>query len=207
MRLDREYFLQQDVVALSKDLIGKILVTNIQGVTTSGIICETEAYAGITDKASHAFGGRKTKRTSTMYLNGGNAYVYLCYGIHKLFNIVTNKEGIPHAILIRGILPLSGLELILQRRNNPKSTKNLCIGPGKVSQGLGIELAHDALDLTLSNSIIQIHDQKIAFESSDINSGPRIGIDYAEEDALLPYRFYINPKLFSEVTATANIER
>jgi DNA-3-methyladenine glycosylase len=114
--LNTSYYLHPNVLFLAKDLIGKTLCTRINDTLTCGIITETEAYAGVTDKASHAFGGRRTKRTETMYSQGGTSYVYLCYGIHRLFNIVTNAEGIPHAILIRAIYPTIGLEEIVKRR-------------------------------------------------------------------------------------------
>ena len=115
-KLKRSFYLNEDVVRLSRDLLGKVLCTKIQGKYTSGIITETEAYAGVIDRASHAYNNRRTKRTEIMYHKGGVAYVYLCYGIHNLFNVVTNVEGIPHAILIRGIEPFDGIKHILMRR-------------------------------------------------------------------------------------------
>ena len=145
--LKASYYLNDDVVFLAKDLIGKTLCTNINNKLTCGIITETEAYAGVTDKASHAYGNRRTNRTETMYSKGGVSYVYLCYGIHRLFNIVTNKKDAPHAILIRAIYPIRGIEEIVKRRGI-KFTNNLCVGPGKVSQALGIDLLHNNLSLT-----------------------------------------------------------
>ena len=108
-KLKKSFFLRNDVIAISKDLLGKILVTNFNGILTSGKIVETEAYMGPEDKASHAYNGRRTPRTETMFLTGGVSYVYLCYGIHNLFNIVTNKKNIPHAVLIRAIEPFDGI--------------------------------------------------------------------------------------------------
>ena len=119
-KLSADFYQRDDVLLISHELLGKVLCTNFHGKLTSGIIVETEAYAGITDKASHAYGGRRTKRTKTMYASGGTAYVYLCYGIHHLFNIVTNKENIPHAVLIRAIQPRVGIDIILQRRKKRK---------------------------------------------------------------------------------------
>ena len=119
-KLQADFYQREDVLLISRELLGKVLCTNFYGKLTSGIIVETEAYAGVTDKASHAYGGRRTKRTETMYASGGTAYVYLCYGIHHLFNIVTNKENIPHAVLIRSIQPRDGIEIMLQRRNKKK---------------------------------------------------------------------------------------
>ncbi len=185
--LKASYYLNKDVVFLAKDLIGKTLCTRINGKLTCGIITETEAYAGVTDKASHSYGGRRTNRTETMYSKGGVSYVYLCYGIHRLFNIVTNVKDIPHAILIRAIYPTKGIEEIIKRRG-AKFSNNLCVGPGKVSQALGIDLLHNNLSLT--GKEIWLQDDKINIKESDIQVGPRIGIDYAGQDAKLPYRFF-----------------
>jgi DNA-3-methyladenine glycosylase len=186
-RLKSSYFLNPDVVFLAKDLIGKTLCTRINNKLTCGIITETEAYAGVIDKASHAYGGRRTNRTETMYSKGGVSYVYLCYGIHRLFNIVTNAKDVPHAILIRAIYPVKGIEEIVIRRGL-KFSDTLCVGPGKVSQALGIDLLHNNVPLT--GKEIWLQDDGVKIKESDIQVGPRIGIDYAGEDAKLPYRFW-----------------
>jgi len=185
--LKASYYLNPDVVALAKDLIGKTLCTRINGILTCGIITETEAYAGVNDKASHAYNGRRTNRTETMYSKGGVSYVYLCYGIHKLFNIVTNVKDTPHAILVRGIYPTVGVEEIVRRRG-VKLSHHLCIGPGKVSQALGIDMMHNNLSLT--GKEIWLQDDGIKINPNDIQIGPRIGVDYAGEDAKLPFRFW-----------------
>ncbi len=190
MKLPLSYYLNEDVVFLAKDLIGKVLCTSIEGEYTSGIITETEAYAGVNDKASHAYGNRFTERTKTMYEQGGISYVYLCYGIHHLFNVVSNTEGVPHAILIRGIQALEGIKIIKKRRNLNQLNFKSCIGPGKASQALRISTKYNASSL-LSDQI-WIEDRAIEINDNDIKCGPRIGIDYAEEDALLPYRFWIS---------------
>lgn len=189
VKLPREFYLQADVVALARQLIGKVLYTQIDGIATAGIITETEAYAGATDKASHAYGERRTKRTETMYAQGGTGYVYLCYGIHHLFNVVTNVEGIPHAVLVRGVKPLEGIDFMRERRNFPKNEKLMAAGPGTVSQALGIKTIHDKTNL-LSNTI-WIEDHSIIVPDYKINITPRIGVDYAGEDAKLPYRFLV----------------
>lgn len=195
MKLDRSYYMRDDVVSLARDLLGKVLVTCIHGKITSGIITETEAYAGITDKASHAYGGRRTERTEVMYFRGGTAYVYLCYGIHSLFNVVTNEEGIPHAVLVRGIYPEKGITLMQHRRNNRDLPFNkLTAGPGTVSQALGIQCRHTGTDLT--GKMIWLEDSGLTLPSSKVAVGPRIGVDYAGDDALLPYRFKITGNLF-----------
>lgn len=185
-KLSEEYYLKGDVVFLAKDLIGKVLVTFIDGKLTKGVITETEAYNGIHDKACHAYGGRRTRRTEVMFQKGGKAYVYLCYGIHHLFNIVTGEENDPTAILIRGVKPLEGSDVILERRNK-LSLKNIASGPGTVSQALGINTSHTGLSLL--EDLIWIEDHSIIVPESELYIGPRIGIDYAEEDAFLPYRF------------------
>jgi DNA-3-methyladenine glycosylase len=182
------YYQHNDVVFLAKDLIGKTLCTRINDKLTAGIITETEAYAGVEDKASHAYGGRRTNRTETMYSKGGVSYVYLCYGIHRLFNIVTNEKDVPHAILIRAIYPTQGIDEILKRRNAARLTPNLCVGPGKVSQALGIDLLHN--NVSLNGKQIWLRDDKVNIKQEDIQTGPHIGVDYAGFDATLPYRFW-----------------
>jgi DNA-3-methyladenine glycosylase len=188
-KLDRSYYLRPNVIEVARDLIGKVLVTRFEGTTTSGMISETEAYAGTTDRASHAFNGRRTPRNEVMYAAGGSAYVYLCYGIHHLFNVVTNSTDIPHAVLIRAIHPLEGGELMRARRKGkaPLSTG----GPGMLSQALGIRTTHNGMDLTGDD--IWIEDRSIAIRDERIIVGPRVGVDYAGRDALLPYRFRYVP--------------
>ncbi|HEV7231058.1 MAG TPA: DNA-3-methyladenine glycosylase [Bacteroidia bacterium] len=187
MKLERDFYRREDVVRISKELLGKSLFTRIGGKTTSGIIIETEAYAGVNDKASHAFGGRRTARTETMFGNGGFAYVYLCYGIHHLFNVVTNSAEVPHAVLIRAILPEKGLSTMLERRHKEKLVPSLCAGPGTVSEALGIKVSHTGTDLT--GKTIWIEDRGLKIPNQSIVAGPRVGVDYAGKDALLPYRF------------------
>ncbi len=180
------FFLRSDVVEIAKELIGKKLFTCFDGELTGGIITETEAYAGILDQASHAYRGRRTRRNEAMYLKGGVAYVYLCYGIHHLLNIVTNKEGDPHAVLIRGIEPTTGIARMQQRRGG---TKNIASGPGNVTQALGITLSANTLSL-LGPQIFLTE----GVSPKEIEIGPRIGVEYAQEDALLPYRFVLKGK-------------
>lgn len=196
MKLKKAYYSEPNVVKLAKDLIGKVLVTKEGKTITSGIITETEAYNGIVDKASHAYGNRRTNRTETMFKEGGTSYVYLCYGIHYLFNVVTNVKDHPHAVLIRAIQPLQGKEHILRRRRVAKPDKKLCIGPGKVSQALGIDIKYNGLDLT--GDKIWIEDHGIKIKPKDILVGPRIGVDYAGEDAKLPYRFWTEAEISHE---------
>ncbi|MCX7697320.1 MAG: DNA-3-methyladenine glycosylase, partial [Bacteroidales bacterium] len=161
----------------------------IDGVLTSGIITETEAYAGIKDKASHAYGGKLTPRNKVMYKEGGYAYVYLCYGIHYLFNVVTNEKNIPDAVLIRSIEPFHGKYMMEERLKSKKMKAYPIVGPGKVTVALGISLIHNGL--SLFKPPLYIADVGIQIEENQIITTTRIGIDYAEEDALLPYRFLL----------------
>jgi len=191
-RLDKAFFLRTDVVQIAKDLLGKVIVSNINGQLTSGIITETEAYAGPIDKASHAYGNKRTKRTQTMFKEGGIAYIYLIYGMHHLFNFVSNVVGIPHAILLRGMVPLTGLETMQKRRNTLKQN-GFTLGPGTASQALGITTALDGLDLM--GDKIWVEDDGIEIAPEKIIAKPRIGVDYAGEHAKWLWNFEVDPKL------------
>jgi DNA-3-methyladenine glycosylase len=189
MKLSKTFYLRSDVVALAKELLGKILYTqDAEGCITAGIILETESYAGATDRASHAYNNRRTPRTEILFRAGGIAYVYLCYGMHYLTNVVTHQEGIPHAILLRAIHPIIGISA-MQRRRGSQAIKNLCAGPGTLSAALGITKEHNGLSLT--GNRIWIEESDISFPRSKICSGPRIGIDYAGADAKQPWRFWL----------------
>jgi len=194
MKLPEAYYQSNDVVALSRNLIGKYLFTSINGELTGGYIVETEAYAGIVDRASHSFGGRMTPRTQTMYMQGGVAYVYLCYGIHEMFNIVTSVEGQPHAILIRAVQPTYGLDIIMKRRNMETLKPNITKGPGSVAKALGISRKINAF--SLQGDTVWVEDRGLTFTDDEVTAGPRIGVDYAGDDALLPYRFYVKGNIY-----------
>ncbi len=189
MKLSTDFYQVKEVTQIARNLLGKYLFTNINGEISGGFIVETEAYAGIVDKASHAFGNRKTNRTKTMYAAGGIAYVYLCYGIHEMLNVVTSVEGEPHAVLIRAINPTEGIDLMLERRNMVSIKNNLTAGPGSVAKALGISRKMNGLSF-LSEEI-WIEDRGLAFNNDQIAAVPRVGVAYAKEDALLPYRFYV----------------
>jgi DNA-3-methyladenine glycosylase len=193
MLLGKDFYQQTDVVAIAKTLLGKVLYTNVDNVLTSGIITETEAYEGVTDKASHTYGGRRTKRTEIMYSDGGVSYVYLCYGLHHLFNVITNQKDVPHAILVRSVQPLEGIDKMMERRKK-SSINNLTSGPGCVSQALGINVKHTGTILYRKEKI-WIEDNGIMINPGEIETTERIGIGYAAEDALLPYRFYVKRRL------------
>ncbi len=188
MKLPSSFYVHYDVCELSRFLLGKVMVSNIGGARTSGLIVETEAYEGITDKASHAYNNKRTQRTETMYMQGGVLYVYLCYGIHHLTNIVSNQQDVPHAILIRAIEPLEGLDIMLKRLN--KKSPNRCTsGPGLVSKALGISTQHDAL--SLQGNAVYIEDRGMKLYNNQIVRTTRIGVDYAGAHAKWKYRFYI----------------
>jgi len=189
MILPVSFYTRKDVVHIAKELLGKVLVTEFDGTYTSGMIVETEAYAGAADKASHAFGNKRTKRTEVMYREGGTAYVYLIYGIHHLFNVVTHMADVPHAVLIRAIEPLDGIELMLERRKMELPKPALTAGPGAMSAALGIHTRHTGY--SLQGPEIYIEDRGIKILPRNIVAASRVGVAYAAEDALLPYRFYV----------------
>ena len=189
-KLPLSFYRQPDVVALAQQLIGKVLCTRINGFPlTSGLITETEAYCGRGDKASHAHDGRRTARTETMYQAGGVGYVYLCYGIHHLFNVVTNIEGRADAILVRAVQPLDGIETILQRRDAQSLTPAVSAGPGRLTEALGIRTNHTGINLT--GDTIWIEDRGRSFRDSEIAASKRVGVDYAGEHAKRLWRFYL----------------
>ena len=191
-KLQADFYQEEDVLTISKKLLGKILCSKFDSNLTSGIIVETEAYAGETDRASHAYNGRRTRRTEVMYAAGGTAYIYLCYGIHHLFNVVTNREGIPHAILIRAIEPLEGIDIMLKRRNMKKLLPRLTAGPGILSQALGISIYNSGISLLDNQIWIEDNSNNSPIGDFKIISSPRVGCEYAEEDANNPWRFRIN---------------
>lgn len=175
-------------MAVAHALVGKLLTTSLSEGVTTGRIVETEAYAGVTDRASHAYGCRRTDRTEVMYRAGGTAYVYLCYGMHHLTNVVTHREGIPHAVLIRALEPLEGLDIMRARSGGRLPDRLLCSGPGRLSKAMGIRTAHTGMRLDTPAFCI-IDDGYMP--SRPIIAMPRIGVDYAGEDARLPYRFLL----------------
>ena len=184
--LPRSFYDSDDVVGIAHALIGKILVNEDTDGISSGIIIETEAYCGKNDKACHAYNGRRTARTEVMFGEPGYSYIYLCYGIHHLFNVVTNEPGKADAVLIRALWPLDGVER-MQERRGMRTVSGLCNGPGKLTQALGI---HTGLNGTsLLDGDLRIEDQDFVREEKAIRRATRIGIAYAGEDAKLPWRF------------------
>ena len=193
-KLTLEFFERDNVVEIARDLLGKILITKIDGITTSGRIVETEAYIGITDRASHTYNGKRTARNEHMYAAAGNAYVYICYGMHHLFNVVTNKKNIPDAVLIRAVEPIDGIDNMLKRTGKLKLDNTLTKGPGNVGRALGISKKHSGLNL-LGNKIF-IGGDDIVYTENEIGTSPRIGVESAGAAALYPYRFFVKGNKF-----------
>ncbi|MBX2962984.1 MAG: DNA-3-methyladenine glycosylase [Cyclobacteriaceae bacterium] len=185
MLIEPSFYVRQNVVAIARSLIGKLLVSNIGGSLTSGIIVETEAYSW-KERGCHAYGGRKTARNEVMFEEGGRAYVYLCYGMHHLFNIVTNQSGRAEAVLVRALEPVRGMDVMNARRGNVRHYQ-LTSGPGKLTRALGIDRSHNGKLLWNEEVWLEHSDKKVS--ARQIVSGKRIGIDYAGADADLPWRF------------------
>jgi len=190
MKVPLEFYIRDNVVLISRELLGKVLCTKMNGLVTKAIITETEAYAGIDDKASHAYGGRRTRRTEPMYGRGGAAYIHLCYGIHHLFNVVTSIAGTPHAVLIRAGKPLEGSDVMQKRRGKRRTDKMLLGGPGSLAKALGITT--NLTGTSLLGNRIWIEDQRIPLDAEAVITGPRIGVNYAAEDAERAYRFRVD---------------
>ena len=188
-KIPLSFYTRKDVVEIAKDLIGKIIVTNFDGSITSGRIVETEAYVAITDKASHSFGGKRTARNEHLYAAAGTAYVYICYGLHQMMNIITNDKNIPDAVLIRAVEPLEGIDIMLKRTGKKKPDKTLTRGPGNVGKALGIFKQHSGNHL-LGNKIYLMNDNA-KINEEQIGTSVRIGVESAGADSLLPYRFYL----------------
>ncbi len=189
-RLDEAFYRRSDVVLIARELLGKVLCCDAAPGTTKMMITETEAYAGITDRASHAWGGKRTPRTEVMYRAGGVAYVYLCYGMHQLFNVVTGVEGVPDAVLVRGGVVVAGMELAASRLGKAMVRTADTTGPGRFSKAMGI---HTGLTGTsFITGPCWLEDHGVVIQDADIRVTPRIGVDYAGEDALRPYRFVLS---------------
>lgn len=187
-KLPLSFYQRADVVQVARDLLGKVLVTCWDGALTSGRIVETEAYAGEGDRASHASRGN-TPRTRVMYEAGGRAYVYLCYGIHQMFNIVTAGAGTPHAVLIRAAEPMAGVETMLRRTGKQKQDATLTRGPGNVGRAFGFHTSQSGLSLL--TDALYLADDGFRVPAAQVAASVRVGVDYAGADALRPYRFYL----------------
>lgn len=195
--LPKSFYTRTDVLRVSKDLLGKLLVTKFEDVLTAGTIVETEAYRAPDDKACHAYQNKRTPRTEVMFHEGGCAYVYICYGIHHLFNVVSGEKNMAHVILIRGIEPIKGIDHMMKRRGFDQLKRTLTAGPGSLGKALGIKSAHSGVSLLDKKSKIWIEDQGLEIKENEILSGPRVGMSTAEECAHWPWRFRIKNNKWS----------
>lgn len=187
-KLPRSFYTRPDTIQIAKDLLGKTMVVpTAGGRRVSGMIVETEAYCGVADKAAHSYNGRRTARNEITYAIGGHAYVFFVYGMYYQLNIVTHTKDEPHVVLIRGIEPLEGIEIMRERRGARKDN-NLTSGPGKLCIAFGIDRGLNGEDL-LGDKIWLEKGRE--FSESEIAVGKRIGIDYAAEDAEKPWRFWV----------------
>lgn len=192
-KLPRDFYTRSDVLEIARDLLGKkLVVPNNNGSRVAGIIVETEAYRGPEDRASHAYNGRRTQRTETMYGIGGTAYVYFVYGMYNQFNVVTNVGDTPHAILVRAVEPIAGLN-IMRRRRRGRSEYELTSGPGRLCLAMGIDRKLDKADLLGDRVWIE---EGVSISPRQIARGPRIGIDYAEKWITKPWRFWVRDNPF-----------
>ena len=209
-------FYRTNALTLSENLIGKTLVHRVNGVELAGIITETEAYMGVIDRASHAYGGRRTARTETLFMEGGHAYVYLIYGIYSCMNITANENGIPEGTLIRAVFPTVGREAMYRtylekgrRKKSPpkpagelseKEWYSLTNGPGKLCVAMSIDRSLDRWNMIIENSVNDensVHEFFVrddGYRAAEIGRSPRIGIDYAGEAAAYPWRFTAKEK-------------
>jgi len=189
MVLTESFYQRSDVVKIARELLGKVLFTKIDGRITGGVIVETEAYSW-KERGCHAYGAKKTNRNAIMFEKGGYAYVYLCYGMYNLFNVVTNRKGIADAVLIRALEPFEGIDEMALRRGPIKNAFHLTSGPGKLTKAMGIDRKMNGKFLT--DDEVWLEDRGIIIAPRSIDASARIGIDYAGEDALLPWRFTVN---------------
>ncbi len=198
MRLTATFYQRAEVVQIAKDLLGMVLVTAFDGQLTAGRITETEAYRAPDDRASHAWNNRRTARTEVMFGEGGSAYIYLCYGLHQMFNVVTGPQDTAHAVLIRAIEPLEGLETMLKRRKYQALKPSLTTGPGAVGQALGLHTRWSGQSLLLPDSPIWIEKRGEPLAEADVQSGKRIGVAYAGECAEWPWRFWVKGTMYKK---------
>jgi DNA-3-methyladenine glycosylase len=189
-RLQRDFYARADTLRVARELLGKRLVVPTDaGARVSGRVVEAEAYLGVEDRAAHSFGGRRTRRTETMFAAGGVAYVFFVYGMHHQFNVVTGPAGQPHVVLVRAVEPEEGIELMKGRRPVSKE-RELTSGPGKLCRALGLDLTHDGEDLT-AGARVWLEETGVKYRPAEVATGARIGVDYAGEDALRPWRFWV----------------
>lgn len=199
MIVPKKFYIELDVNEIAKSLLGKLVVTKVKNKFTSGIIVETEAYKAPEDKASHAYGNKRTPRTETMFEEGGCSYIYLCYGIHEMFNVVSGPQNTAHAILVRALEPVEGISHMEHRRKKGFKKFDLCNGPGKLCQALAISRDLNRVQLHKPDSPIQIHD--LSYDQFEIDMSPRVGVAYAGECASWPWRYKIKNNLYTSKPA------
>ncbi len=199
-KLERDFYTRADTITIARDLLGKLLVVpRDSGDRVSGMIVETEAYLGETDRAAHSYGGRRTARNEVTYALGGHVYLFFIYGMYYQLNVVCGEVDSPHVVLIRAIEPVEGIDIMRERRSRKKSEpgavatgsaldKNLTSGPGKLCIAMSIDRSLNGQDL-LGNAI-WVEDHR-SISESDVGTGKRIGIDYAGQDAEKPLRFWV----------------
>lgn len=193
MKLPLDFYQREDALQVSRDLLGKLLVMpSAAGERVSGMIVETEAYLGGIDKAAHSYGGRRTQRNEITYADGGHVYVFFVYGMYHQLNIVTGPAEVPHVTLIRAVEPVEGIEFMREKRG-PMKDKNLTSGPGKLCIAFGIDRSMNGEIMAGDRIWVEEYTN---IPEADIKSGPRIGIDYAEEFADMPWRFWIEGNQF-----------
>ncbi len=203
-KLPAEYYSTEDVNFIAKDLLGKFLVTKINGEITSGIIVETEAYRGPDDRACHAYNNRRTPRTEVMFKAGGVAYIYICYGMHHLMNIVTGPEEHAHAVLIRAVQPVDGIEIMAARRNMKADDFRLTRGPGALSVALGLTSQLTGASLHARSTPLWIEDRGVKYTKQQVCSGKRIGVESAGEAAHWPWRYFVKENKYVSATRTCS---
>ncbi|OPJ59395.1 DNA-3-methyladenine glycosylase [Clostridium oryzae] len=199
--LDREFY-NRDTVIVAKELLGKVLVHEVNSQRISAKIVEAEAYMGVNDKAAHSYGGRRTARVEAMYGKPGTSYVFIIYGMYNCFNVVTREEGNPQAVLIRAAEPVEGLDIMAENRFKEtynqltkSQIKGLTNGPGKLCGALLIDRSLNGEDLCGNKLYLEEGEN----EKFNIISSKRVGIDYAEEAKDYPWRFYIENNKYVSV--------
>jgi DNA-3-methyladenine glycosylase len=189
-RLERDFYTRADTLRVARELLGKrLVVPDASGARVAARVVEVEAYLGVEDRAAHSYGGRRTRRTETMFAVGGTVYVFFVYGMHHQFNVVTGPAGRPHAVLVRAVEPEEGIEAMKARRPVAKE-RELTSGPGKLCRALGLDLTHDGEDLTTSRRV-WLEESGVRYTPGEVAAGARIGVAYAGEDALKPWRFWV----------------
>lgn len=190
-RLPASWYTSHDVTQMARDLLGKFLCTEIDGHYCSGIIVETEAYRGPDDRAAHSFNNRRTARTEVMFWKGGVSYIYVCYGMHHLMNVVTATKDVAHAVLIRALEPADGVEVMAQRRNMSLTDSRITKGPGALSVAMGLHKMYSGLPLYRKDSPLWIEDRGVKFSQDEICISKRIGVESAGDAAHWPWRFFV----------------